>query len=93
MDHLAIKAHWPTEGHSAEDEISLTVRADYRNQPEEMHAFVVRQHQLLPTFISCEYFQSRLKILAGNERWQQLVLPHNEGMHFLRLVPIIGTDR
>ena len=36
---------------------------------------------------------SRLKILAGNERWQQLVLPHNEGMHFLRLVPLIGTDR
>ena len=36
---------------------------------------------------------SRLKILAGNERWQQLVLPHNEGMHFLRLVPMVGTDR
>jgi hypothetical protein len=36
---------------------------------------------------------SRLKILAGNERWQQLVLPHNEGIHFLRLVPLTGTDR
>jgi hypothetical protein len=36
---------------------------------------------------------SRLKILAGNERWQQLVLPHNGGMHFLRLVPMVGTDR
>jgi len=36
---------------------------------------------------------SRLKILGGNERWQQLVLPHNEGMHFLRLVPMVGTDR
>ena len=36
---------------------------------------------------------SQLKILAGNERWQQLVLPHNEGMYFLRLVPMIGTDR
>lgn len=59
MDHLAIKAHWPPEGYSAEDEISLTIRADHRNQPEEMHASVVRQHQLLPTLISCEYFQSR----------------------------------
>ena len=59
MDHLAIKAHEPPEGHSEEDEISLTIRADQRNQPEEMHAFVVRQHQLLPTFIACEYFQSR----------------------------------
>ncbi|MDB4718044.1 Ig-like domain-containing protein [Verrucomicrobia bacterium] len=36
---------------------------------------------------------SRLKILGGNERWQQLELPHNEGMHFLRLLPLIGTDR
>ena len=59
MDHLAIKAHRPPEGYSAEDEISLTIRADHRNQPEEMHAFVVRQHQLLPTFISCEHFQSQ----------------------------------
>ena len=58
MDHLAIKAHWPPEGHSAEDEISLTIRADQRNQPEEMHAFVMRQLQLLPPFISSEYFQS-----------------------------------
>ena len=59
MDHLAIKAHWPPEGHSAEDEISLTIRADQRNQPEEMHAFFMRQLQLLPPFISSEYFQSR----------------------------------
>jgi hypothetical protein len=36
---------------------------------------------------------SRLKILAGNERWQQLVLPHNEGMHFLRLVPLTGKEQ
>jgi hypothetical protein len=36
---------------------------------------------------------SRLKILAGNEQWQQLVLPHNDGMHFLRLIPLIGPDR
>ena len=59
IDLLSVEAHEPPEGHSEEDEISLTIRAGQWNQPEEMHAFVVRQHQLLPTFISCEYFQSR----------------------------------
>ena len=59
IDLLSVEAHEPPEGHSEEDEISLTIRADQRKQPEEMHAFVMRQLQLLPPFISSEYFQSR----------------------------------
>jgi hypothetical protein len=33
-----------------------------------------------------------LEVLDGGQPWQQVVIPHDEEMHFLRLVPVTGPE-
>ncbi|MBT3595435.1 MAG: hypothetical protein HN505_05635, partial [Verrucomicrobia bacterium] len=33
-----------------------------------------------------------LEVLGGAQAWQQVVIPHTDETHFLRLVPVTGAE-
>ncbi|MDC0264218.1 hypothetical protein OAL86_03855 [Verrucomicrobia bacterium] len=41
--------------------------------------------------LEASYWQP-LKVLDGGRAWQQVVIPHNNETHFLRLVPVTGPE-